>query len=283
MALTPSLKDLSSKIATNLEERSDVTHYLAEDNDCVDIKQSGQDFVVVIGYGIVGKIVCDLLSQKFINFIGLEINPEKAIQARNKGLPVYYGDVARPEVAEAFKIGEAKAVISTIKEKDETNRAIISLRRKYPKTKIFARATDCKHAKRLKKYLDVIAMVPTLPEDHALLVLPFGGAVLKSLGADEVEVNAILESKRTELLMGRGSIDVSLTQLQQLQMVPQKTTINGDTTDVLDVSEVSQVDVNDGYLLTQNNVTNYTTADVVPDIVCELESAYGMNISSTKS
>jgi voltage-gated potassium channel Kch len=46
----------------------------------------------------VGKVVCDLLAEKFINFVGLEVNPDKAIQARNKGLPVFYGDISRPEV-----------------------------------------------------------------------------------------------------------------------------------------------------------------------------------------
>jgi len=42
--------------------------------------------------------VCDLLDAKFIKYVGLEVNPNKAIQARNKGLPVFYGDIGRPEV-----------------------------------------------------------------------------------------------------------------------------------------------------------------------------------------
>lgn len=70
----------------------------------------------------------------------------------------------------------------------ETNHAVVNLRRLYPDLKIFARAKDAKHQERLQKTLNVVAMVPILPEQNLLLTLPFGGAVLKSLGASVEEV-----------------------------------------------------------------------------------------------
>lgn len=81
-----------------MEEKSDFSHYLSDDREAIEIKQS-DGFVVVAGYGIVGKVVCDLLDEKFIKYVGLEVDPDKAIQARNKGLPVFYGDISRPEVS----------------------------------------------------------------------------------------------------------------------------------------------------------------------------------------
>ena len=206
MAGTPFLSQLGGKIAKELEERSDFTHYLGQDRDANEIRES-DDFVVVVGYGIVGKLVCDLLDQKLYRYVGLEINPNKAIEARNKGLPVFFGDIGRPEVAEAFGVHKAKAVIVTIADRDEANRAVISLRRNYPDLKIFARAVDADHAERLQRTLDVIAMVPVVPEDNLLLTLPFGGAVLRSLGAAQEEVNAIIEGKRKQILSGRGLED----------------------------------------------------------------------------
>jgi voltage-gated potassium channel Kch len=148
--------------------------------------------------------VCELLDRKLIKYVGLEIDPNKAIQARNKGLPVFFGDIGRQEVAEAFNVGKAKAVIVCIADKAMANRAVIALRRFYPKLKIFARAVDADHASRLQKTLDVAAMVPILPEDNLLLTLPFAGAVLKALGSPAEEVNAILEAKRKEVLSGRA-------------------------------------------------------------------------------
>ncbi|EED86759.1 predicted protein, partial [Thalassiosira pseudonana CCMP1335] len=199
MALTPFLDEMGTKLAKKMEEGSDFTHYIGQDRDAAEITED-DGFVVVVGYGVVGKTVCDLLDRKLIKYVGMEKDPKKAIQARNKGLPVFFGDVGRPEVTEAFNVGKAKAVIVTISDKAEATRAVISLRRMYPEKPIFARAKDADHAKRLQTTLDVAAMVPILPEDNLLLTLPFGGAVLRSLGAPAEEVNYILAAKRKEVL-----------------------------------------------------------------------------------
>ena len=64
-------------------------------------------------------------------------------------------------------------------------------------------------------------MVPVVPEDNVLLTLPFGGAVLKSLGAQPEEVNAILESKRKDVLSGRGLAETEQeAALLQLGIMP---------------------------------------------------------------
>lgn len=94
-------------------------------------------------------------------------------------------------MCEAFNIGKAKAVILAMSQPMETNHAIVNLRRLYPDLKIFARAKDSKHQERLQKTLNVVAMVPILPEQNLLLTLPFGGAVLKSLGAPVEEVRSL--------------------------------------------------------------------------------------------
>jgi len=206
MAATPLMASLGAKLSKALEEKSDFTHYLGQDQEANEISAS-DDFAVVVGYGAVGKVVCDLLDRKFIKYVGVEINPNKAIQARNLGLPVFYGDIGRQEVADAFNVGKAKAAIVCIADKAEATRAVIALRRWYPDLKIFSRAADADHARRLQETLDVAAMVPILPEDNLLLTLPFGGAVMKSLGVQPEEVNAIIEARRKELLSGRGLQD----------------------------------------------------------------------------
>jgi monovalent cation:H+ antiporter-2, CPA2 family len=216
MALTPLMSSLGGRIAKQLEEKSDFTHYLGQDRDANEIKES-DDFTVVIGYGAVGKVVCDLLDRKFIRYVGLEVDPNKAIQARNKGLPVFYGDVGRQEVAEAFNVGNANAIVVCIADKAQTNRVLIALRRWYPDLPIFARAANADHAARLQETLNVAAMVPILPMDNLLLTLPFGAAVMKSLGVPAEEVNAIVESKRKEVLQIRGT-NRELEELELLQL-----------------------------------------------------------------
>ena len=220
MAATPLMSAIGAQVAKILEEQSDFTHYLGQDRDANEIKES-DDFAVVVGYGAVGKVVCDLLDRRFIKYVGLEIDPNKAIQARNLGLPVFYGDIGRQEVAEAFNVGKAKAVIICIADRLEANRAIIALRRWYPDLKIFARANDADHASRLQNTLNVAAMVPILPEDNQLLTLPFGGAVMKALGVPTEEVNAIVEARRKELLAGKGlEEEAKEMELMQLGIAP---------------------------------------------------------------
>lgn len=216
MALTPAMSSLGGKVAQFLEEKSDFTHYLGEDREAEEIKES-DDFAVVVGYGAVGKVVCDLLDRKLIKYVGIDVDPNKAIQARNRGLPVFYGDIGRQEVAEAFNVGKAKTAIVCISDKAQANRAVIALRRWYPDLKIFCRAVDKDHAYRLQSTLDVAAMVPILPEDNLLLTLPFGGAVLKAMGAPPEEVNAILESKRKEVMSGK-SLEESEEEMAVVQL-----------------------------------------------------------------
>ena len=231
MALTPVMSSIGAKIAKGLEERSDFTHYLGQDQDANEIKAS-DDFTVVVGYGTVGRVVCDLLDRRFIKYVGLEIDPSKAIQARNAGLPVFYGDIGRQEVAEAFNVGKAKAVVVCIADKALANRVIIALRRWYPELKIFARAADADHASRLQNTLNVAAMVPILPEDNLLLTLPFGGAVMKSLGVPSEEVNAIVESRRKEVLMNRG-MDKEEEELELLQLGIDAKKVNATATSLI--------------------------------------------------
>lgn len=219
MALTPAMSAIGAAVSKKLEEGSDFTHYLGEDRDANEIKES-DDFAVVIGYGAVGKVVCDLLDRKLTKYVAIEVDPNRAIAARNAGLPVFYGDIGRQEVADAFNVGKAKAVIVCISDQSDCTRAVIALRRWYPDLKIFARARNKDHAYRLQSTLDVAAMVPILPEDNVLLTLPFGGAVLKALGGSPEEVNAILETKRKEVMSGKMSEDDMA--LVQLGIEPEK-------------------------------------------------------------
>lgn len=50
-----------------------------------------QDFVFICGYGRVGQLVCEMLDRKCIPYVVLDSDPQRAREARNKGLPVYYG------------------------------------------------------------------------------------------------------------------------------------------------------------------------------------------------
>eukprot|EP00960_Hanusia_phi_P003217 95212-Hanusia_phi.AAC.2 len=101
----------------------------------------------------------------------------RVIEARNKGLPVFFGDACRPEVLKAAGIKNPKAVVVTLDDKDGASKAVNALRREYPSIQIFVRAKDAKHQKMLQLG-GATAIVPELLESSLLL----GGAVLLSYG-----------------------------------------------------------------------------------------------------
>ena len=103
------------------------------------------------------------------------------------------------EVCEAFHLGNAKSVIITVNDMQLANKAVVTIRRLYPDMQIFARAVNAEHQKRLQNVLGVNALVPIDPNDSIILSLPFGGEVLKSLGASPTEVEGILERTRKEI------------------------------------------------------------------------------------
>jgi len=193
MAATPLLTELGAKVASKIESRAGYSHYVGQDTDSQELVKGDQgELVVVCGYGRIGRVVCEVLDRKFIRYIVFEVNPQKAIEARNRDLPVFFGDVSRPEVLKNFDIGAAKMVITTISDIHTANTVVVALKRMYPKVPILARAVDENHQKRLESTLDVMAVVPVLPEDALLMNLPFGGAVLKGLGYPKQEVEGIL-------------------------------------------------------------------------------------------
>ena len=59
---------------------------------------------------------------------------------------------------------------------------------------------DAPHRDRLRGTLEVEADVPIRPEDNAVLSLPFGASVLKCLGVEANEVEAMIETERRKLL-----------------------------------------------------------------------------------
>jgi monovalent cation:proton antiporter-2 (CPA2) family protein len=199
MAVTPALASLGSTVASKIETRSGLKHYVGSDSGGKEVRDSlpEKDFVVVVGYGRVGRILCEILDRRFIRYIVIDKSPKRAIDARNKGLPVFYGDVSRAEVLNSFGVASAKACVLAIDDMASTNRAVESIRRNYPQLRLIVRAQSQKHERRLSnKFDNLSAMAPFIPADSMLLTIPFGGYVLNEIGVSQPEIEAILEEIR---------------------------------------------------------------------------------------
>lgn len=159
-----------------------------------------KDIVVVLGYGAIGKVVCEMLDAKLARYVVLEKDAQKAEQAREAGRPVFRGDATDPDVLDSYMVGDARLVVAAIAESKGCTAAVVALKRKNARLPILARAADAQHKRRLARLPNVQAVVPTIQSDSKLLSLPFGGAVLRGLGfrADDVDM-LIEENRRTAL------------------------------------------------------------------------------------
>lgn len=189
MGLTPALSDLGANISARLESKRGLIGMRMEDADAA----GAGNFVMVAGYGRVGQSVCEMLDAKLVRYMAFDMSPARVIEARNKGLPVYFGDACRPEVLRSAGVGRARAVVMTLDDPKAALQAVQNIRREFPDLRVFCRARDSKQ-QRLLQAAGATAIVPELLEASLLL----GGAVLLDYGTPIEEVNSLIEEARME-------------------------------------------------------------------------------------
>lgn len=132
--------------------------------------------VIITGFGRVGQIVADVLEERGIAYIAVDMDARLVARHRQRGRPVYYGSADRPDFLSHCGIEEALALSITM-DSAGVDRVIAAARSLRPDLRIVARARDERHAAQL--YVDgVTEAVPETTEAS----LQLGEAVL--LAAD---------------------------------------------------------------------------------------------------
>ena len=166
MAATPTLSQLGASAAQELEGFRERTSQRLElqqratdavDTDAVSLSPgagfdaeefaasglaSAKNLVVVLGYGRLGKVVCEMLDAKLHRYVVVEKDEKRAADAREKGYPVYRGDAASLESLEAYAVKTARLVVVAFNDDKQTSRAVVNARRLSPTVAIVARAVD---------------------------------------------------------------------------------------------------------------------------------------------
>jgi glutathione-regulated potassium-efflux system protein KefB len=102
--------------------------------------------VLIAGMGRFGQIIARLLVAHRTPFIGIENSAEQVDFMRRFGNMIYYGDPARPELLRSAGAANVKIFVVAIDDRDSGIRTVRTIRRLYPKAKVFARARDRRHA-----------------------------------------------------------------------------------------------------------------------------------------
>jgi CPA2 family monovalent cation:H+ antiporter-2 len=104
MILTPFVLRNISFLANLLAKENEVEQ---SDNE----KGKLKDHVVVLGYGRLGRRICDKLESRGVTYIAIESNIQNVKEAQKEGKPVIFGNASKKSILESTNILEASATI----------------------------------------------------------------------------------------------------------------------------------------------------------------------------
>ncbi|KAM7276294.1 hypothetical protein ACFE04_018160 [Oxalis oulophora] len=202
MALTPWLAAGGQLIASRFEQQ-DVRSLLPVESETDDL----QDHIIICGFGRVGQIIAQLLSERLIPFVALDVRSDRVAIGRSLDLPVYFGDAGSREILHKVGAHRACAAAVTLDTPGANYRTVWALNKYFPNVKTFVRAHDVDHGLNLEK-AGASAVVPETLEPS----LQLAAAVLAQAKLPMSEITATINefrsrhlSELTELCEATGS------------------------------------------------------------------------------
>ncbi|KAL3536847.1 hypothetical protein ACH5RR_000213 [Cinchona calisaya] len=202
MAITPWLAAGGQLIASRFELQ-DVRSLLPVESETDDL----QDHIILCGFGRVGQIIAQLLSERLIPFVALDIRSDRVAFGRQLDLPVYFGDAGSREVLHKVGAERACAAAITLDTPGANYRTVWALSKYFPNVKTFVRAHDVDHGLNLEK-AGATAVVPETLEPSlqlAAAVLAQAKLPMSEIAATINEFRSRHLSELTELCETSGS------------------------------------------------------------------------------
>lgn len=152
---------------------------------------SGRDHVIVAGFGRMGQIISQVLSNSGVHVIAIDRNPGHIRNAERYGFKVYYGDASRLDILATAGAADARSVILCMDDPQSVNRAVMGLRERYPNLTILAVAHDRMHEIELQR-LDPDVIVRETMESSILIARE----ALSRMGEDEKTIDEYVQQFR---------------------------------------------------------------------------------------
>ncbi|CAJ1950075.1 unnamed protein product [Sphenostylis stenocarpa] len=186
MALTPWLAAGGQLLASRFELH-DVRSLLPVESETDDLR----NHIIICGFGRVGQIIAQLLSEQLIPFVALDVRSDRVAMGRSLDLPVYFGDAGSREVLHKVGAERASAAAITLDSPGANYRTVWALSKHFPNVKTFVRAHDVDHGLNLEK-AGATAVVPETLEPS----LQLAAAVLAQAKLPTSEIAATINEFR---------------------------------------------------------------------------------------
>lgn len=99
-----------------------------------------RNHVVIVGYGVAGKLTAKALETCQLPYVVLELNAETVRDAKSRGEPLYYGDATSAEALGHAHLEDARALVLLMNDAQAVNRVVDTARRVAPHVPIIVRA-----------------------------------------------------------------------------------------------------------------------------------------------
>jgi CPA2 family monovalent cation:H+ antiporter-2 len=142
----PLLAALGQRLARRLPQR------VAEDETAPGPEAEAEgdaSRTLIVGFGRVGRLVAELLTEHDQPWLAVDADPAAVTAARREGLPVVYGDAARPDLLRRLGIAGARALVITMDSPGKIDEVAAAARAARADLILIARARDDRHAARL--------------------------------------------------------------------------------------------------------------------------------------
>ncbi len=150
LVLVVTLSMAATPLLVLLDERLGRSDAGTEPERAFETPEPGDHRVMIAGLGRFGQIVARVLNMRGVPFTALESDASHVDFLRRFGNVVYYGDARRLELLRAARAGEASIFVVAVEDAATSIQIVETVKRHFPKLKIFARATDRSHARALK-------------------------------------------------------------------------------------------------------------------------------------
>lgn len=149
--------------------------------------------VIVIGFGRVGQLICELLTFHNVEFIAVDGDLKVVSKKRSMFPNLYWGDATKETFLKACGLEDASAVIVTIDQAHEADQVVELVRKVRSEITIVSRARDAQHAARLYR-LGASDVIPETIEAS----LQLASAALRDIGVPEEAILASIKGKRDD-------------------------------------------------------------------------------------
>jgi CPA2 family monovalent cation:H+ antiporter-2 len=107
------------------------------------------DHVVILGFGIGGRLFAEGLREFGVPYLILELNGATVRKGRENGELIFYGDATHPDALEAAGVERARAVVAVLSDPDASERTVKGIRAVAPHVTIVVRVRYRAEAQRM--------------------------------------------------------------------------------------------------------------------------------------